>query len=153
VRRYIYIMLALAVLCAGSASTAAPIIPYLFDLNNYKGKVVYLDFWASWCGPCKFSFPYMDNLADRFRDRNLVILADNLDKSTEKAKSYLSENTTSVPIIYDPKGVLATRFKVDDMPTSILFDRQGKIRYVHKGFYKEKEAEYTAHVMALLNEK
>lgn len=152
-RRYLFTFLTLLFVLTISTCYAAPIVPYLFNINNYKGKVVYLDFWASWCGPCKFSFPYMQRLANRFRGRDLVILADNLDQNSNKADAFLSQINTNIPIIYDPKGVLATRYKVQDMPTSILFDRNGRIRYVHKGFYKGKEDEYTSHVIQLLNEK
>ena len=152
-RRIIVSLLTLIVILVSTSSTAAPIVPYLFNIDNYKGKVVYLDFWASWCGPCKFSFPYMEGLKNRFGDRGLVIFADNLDHTSKKADAFLHDISTSVPIIFDQKGVLATRYKVGDMPTSILFDRHGNIRYVHKGFYKGKEDEYTSHIIDLLNEK
>lgn len=132
--------------------SAAPMSPYLFDLNAYRGKVVYLDFWASWCGPCKFSFPYMDHIANKFRNQGLVVITDNLDQSSEKAAAFLRGINTSIPVIYDEKGVLASRFNVSDMPTSILIDRTGNIRYVHKGFHRGKEDEYTSHITELLNE-
>ena len=152
-RRFIFTVLAIVSVFANTSSSAAPVSPYLFDLSAYKGKVVYLDFWASWCGPCKFSFPYMERLANRYRDQDLVVITDNLDQSSEKAQTFLQQVNTTIPVIYDQKGVLATRFNVSDMPTSILIDRQGKVRYVHKGFYREKENEYTSHVIELLKEK
>ena len=152
-RRFVFTILTLIIVSVTNTSTAAPVIPYLFNIDNYKGKVVYLDFWASWCGPCKFSFPYMEDLASQYGDRGLVIFADNLDHTSTKADAFLHDNGISLPIIFDQKGVLASRYKVEDMPTSILFDRHGRIRYVHKGFYKDKEDEYTSHIIELLNEK
>ena len=146
------IIAAFLVLFASTISTAAPMSPYLFDLSAYRGKVVYLDFWASWCGPCKYSFPYMEHLVNKFHSHDLVVITDNLDQSSEKAAAFLREINTSIPVIYDEKGVLASRYNVSDMPTSILIDRRGNIRYVHKGFYREKEDEYTSHVTELLNE-
>lgn len=150
--RFIISTVAFLVLCAATAN-AAPINPNLFDLSAYRGKVVYLDFWASWCGPCKFSFPYMEQLARRFRGQDLVVITDNLDQSSAKAAAFLRDVNASLPVIYDQNGVLASRFKVSDMPTSILIDRKGKVRYVHKGFYRDKEDEYTSHVEQLLKEQ
>ena len=152
-RRFMFSMLVLVCVSVTNVCTAAPIVPYLFNIDNYKGKVVYLDFWASWCGPCKFSFPYMEDLASQYGGRGLVIFADNLDHNSDKADAFLRDLGTNIPIIYDQKGVLASRYKVEDMPTSILFDRHGRVRYVHKGFYKEKEDEYTSHIVELLNEQ
>lgn len=152
-RRFVLANVILVIISVTNSCTAAPIVPYLFNIDNYKGKVVYLDFWASWCGPCKFSFPYMQGLENRYGSKGLVIFADNLDHDSARADTFLRDNGIQLPIIYDQKGVLASRYKVEDMPTSILFDRHGRIRYVHKGFYKDKESEYTSHIIKLLNEK
>lgn len=124
-----------------------------FNLDAYRGKVVYLDFWASWCGPCKLSFPFMDNLPYTFPGKDLVVIAVNVDHSRKKAEAFLRQVGTEVPVIYDPKGILATRFHVKDMPTTFLIGRDGKVRYVHEGFYQGKEPEYVSHVAELLNEK
>lgn len=142
----------LLALVASQASAATPLTPAQFNLKDYKGKVVYLDFWASWCGPCKFSFPYMEYLNNTFGDKGLVVIADNLDHSPANAKAFLKSVNASFPIIFDQKGILATRFKVNDMPTSVLIGRDGKVRYIHSGFYQEKEDEYTSHVLNLINE-
>jgi cytochrome c biogenesis protein CcmG/thiol:disulfide interchange protein DsbE len=146
--------LALLVLPLAGANAAPPANdPADFNLGAYKGKVVYLDFWASWCGPCKLSFPYMDNLAYAFPGKDLVVIAVNLDHSRKRADAFLQEVRTEIPVIYDPKGVLATRFDIKDMPSTVLIGKGGKVRYVHKGFYEDKEGEYTAHVSELVNEK
>jgi thiol-disulfide isomerase/thioredoxin len=145
-------MLVLCTLPAMPAAAETPMNPAHFDLSAYKGKVVYLDFWASWCGPCRFSFPYMNHLARTFAGRDLVIIADNLDHSRASADAFLEETGADFPIMYDQKGVLASRFNVSAMPTSILIGRDGRIRYTHHGFFKDKEDEYTSHVLELLNE-
>ena len=152
-RRFHFSMLAFFIVVATTAYAATPVGPDTFDLKAYKGKVVYLDFWASWCGPCKLSFPYMEHLAHSFDNQELVVIADNLDHSSANARAFLRKLGSSIPVIYDQKGVLARRFDVSAMPTSVLIDRKGRIRYVHKGFFKEKESDYTAHVIELLNEK
>ena len=127
--------------------------PAQFNLKDYKGKVVYLDFWASWCAPCKLSFPYMKYLNDNFANKGLVVVADNLDHSTALAKKFLSQEQVGFKVIFDKKGVLATRYKVDDMPTTVLIGRDGKVRYRHRGFYQQKEDEYTSHVLDLVNQE
>jgi len=151
--RYKLILLAALAITTSGALAETPLSPGSFDLGRYKGKVVYLDFWASWCGPCKLSFPYMDQLSRQFPGRDLVIIADNLDRDSAKAESFLREVGTDIPVMFDSKGVLATRFDVGGMPTSVLIDRQGKIRYVHEGFFKSKEDEYTSHVVELIKER
>lgn len=153
-RSFAYLcILACCALPAIRVAAATPLDPANFDLNAYKGKVVYLDFWASWCGPCHFSFPYMNYLARQFAGTDLVIIADNLDHSRASANAFLKEAGADFPIMYDQKGVLATRFNVSAMPTSILIDRHGRVRYRHKGFFKNKEGDYTSHVLELINEK
>lgn len=146
------VLLALLAIFASSASAEKILTPSQFNLKNYRGKVVYLDFWASWCGPCRFSFPYMEHLTNTYGDKGLVVIADNLDHSRASARAFLRTAHVDFPIIFDPKGVLATRYKVKDMPTSVLIGRDGKVRFVHQGFYKERENEYTSHVLDLIDE-
>jgi thiol-disulfide isomerase/thioredoxin len=142
----------LALPLAGAAAADAP-GPAALDLSAYKGHVVYLDFWASWCGPCKLSFPYMENLPYAFPQKGLVVLTVNVDHSKKRADAFLNEVGSQLPVIYDPKGKLATRFHVEAMPSAVLIDRDGKVRFVHKGFYEDKEGDYTADVATLINEK
>ena len=146
-------LLTLSLLAISANLVAAPLTPGKFNLADYKGKVVYLDFWASWCGPCKLSFPYMENISHSFASRDLVVIADNLDESRASAKAFLQDASPDFPIIFDQQGVIATRFNVSDMPSTVLIGRDGKVRYVHKGFYPSKEDEYTSHILTLLNEK
>lgn len=123
------------------------------DLSAYRGKVVYLDFWASWCTPCRQSFPWMNAIQDEYRGRGLVVIAVNLDHAHHLATDFLSQNPADFKIVYDPDGNLASRYHVAAMPTSVLIGRDGKIRYVHAGFYPGKERDYLAHIAALLNQK
>ena len=147
---WIAVLLGLAVVSGrGFAATPKPAI----DLGQYRGKVVYLDFWASWCGPCKLSFPYMQKMVSAYPPSGFVVLAVNLDKSQAKADAFLAQVGSKLPVVYDPDGAVATRFAVKEMPTSVLIGRDGKVRYVHKGFYPDKTALYEAHISELLNEK
>jgi thiol-disulfide isomerase/thioredoxin len=123
-----------------------------FDISNYKGKVVYLDFWASWCGPCKQSFPYMASLRQQYAKQGFTVVTINLDKNRAQADAFLNKVGVNLPVTYDAGGSLAKQYRVSDMPTSIVFDRNGKVRFTHKGFFPNKTKEYTAHVAQIVNE-
>ena len=123
------------------------------DLTRYKGKVVYLDFWASWCGPCKLSFPYMNRLAAEHASDDLVVLAVNVDRSRPQADAFLAQVKNRLTIVYDPAGREAKRFEVKAMPTSLLLGRDGRVRYVHSGFFPAQIPAYEAQITELLHEK
>ena len=123
------------------------------DLAAYKGKVVYLDFWASWCNPCRQSFPWMNGLQSDYAGKGLVIIAVNVDQDHDRAAEFLEHTPAQFKIVYDPNGAIAQKYDFKDMPTSILIGRDGKVHYVHNGFYPGKESEYLSHLTQLLNEK
>ena len=123
------------------------------DLSLYKGKVVYLDFWASWCNPCRQSFPWMNELQNTYRGDGLVVIGINVDHDRQLAEGFLHKTPAEFDILYDPDGAIARRFEFKDMPTSVLIDRDGRVRYVHAGFFPKKRSEYLAHVQALLGNK
>lgn len=124
-----------------------------FNIADYKGKVVYLDFWASWCGPCKQSFPFMSGLKQQYGAKGLSVVTINLDKSPAQAAAFLKQVGVGLPVVYDSNGKIAKQYAVKDMPTSLVIDRSGNIRFTHKGFYPGKTADYTAHVAQLINER
>jgi len=107
------------------------------SLAQYRGKVVYLDFWASWCGPCAVALPALDRLHREFPDDQFQVLAVNVDAKPELAKTFLRRRPVSYPSAYDPKGQIPVQFGVETMPTSFLIDRQGVVRHVHRGFREE----------------
>jgi thiol-disulfide isomerase/thioredoxin len=124
-----------------------------FSLEPYDGKVVLVDFWASWCGPCRDSFPWMEEMARRYADRGLVVVAVNLDEDREAADSFLKVNSLDgIEKRFDPNGVLAERYGVASMPFSVLFNRNGQPVYSHAGFHAEQTAEYERHLQALLDD-
>lgn len=122
------------------------------DLSQYRGKVVYVDFWASWCGPCKLSFPFMKSLASRYSPNDFAVVTINVDRARPSADAFLKQVNSNLPVIFDQKGALAGKYKVTDMPTSLIVDRKGNVRYRHQGFYEAKTAEYQAHVAELVRE-
>ena len=136
-----------------AATAYAETTPDPLDLTRYKGKVVYLDFWASWCAPCKLSFPYMERMTSSYSRNSFVVIAVNVDHSRERADAFLSQVGVRIPIVYDSKGAIAAKFHVSTMPSSILIGRDGRVRYVHQGFFENKIPQYEAHIEELLNEK
>jgi cytochrome c biogenesis protein CcmG/thiol:disulfide interchange protein DsbE len=127
-----------------------------FDPGDYKGKVVVIDFWASWCVPCRRSFPWMNEMHSRYEDDGLVIIGVNVDRQSEDAAAFLEKYPASFAVIYDPEGVLASRYGVEVMPTSIIFDRDGELIHRHSGFKVKRQSEYEAAIRTALqleNEK
>ena len=141
---------------AGAAAAAALPRPVLaaasLDLAKYRGKVVYVDFWASWCGPCKLSFPFMQQLAARYPAGDLAVITVNVDRQRAAADRFMQQVRSSLPVVYDAAGDLAQAWKVADMPTSLVFDRKGAMRFRHQGFFPGKVREYEAHIAQLVRE-
>jgi cytochrome c biogenesis protein CcmG, thiol:disulfide interchange protein DsbE len=123
------------------------------DLNAFQGRVVYLDFWASWCGPCRQSFPWMEILKDTYGPQGLEIVAVNLDTDRADADKFLHQFHPSFDLRFDPKGDLAELYNVQGMPASVLIDRHGVTRFTHVGFRPVDVRLYEAQVRELLAEK
>ena len=119
-------------------------------LDAYKGKVVVLDFWASWCVPCRRSFPWMNEMLSRYGDDGLVILAVNLDKERAAADAFLEEVPARFEILFDPDGTLAREYGVEAMPSSFVFDREGALLTQHLGFKVRKQDEYETVLVSAL---
>jgi len=123
------------------------------DLAALRGHVVYLDFWASWCGPCRQSFPWMQTLKNTYEDQGLTIVAVNLDADRVDAERFLKQFKPTFDVRFDPEGKLAELYKVKTMPSSVLIDRHGVTRFTHMGFRPVDGAEYETQVRELLAEK
>jgi thiol-disulfide isomerase/thioredoxin len=110
-------------------------------LAHYKGQVIWLDFWASWCGPCRASFPWLNKMQQRYGKKGLKVIAVNVDADREDAKKFLRQIPASFQVSFDPEGAAPALFDIQGMPTSVLIDRQGEIHLFHVGFHKAQEAE------------
>jgi peroxiredoxin len=120
------------------------------SLAAYKGKVVYLDFWASWCAPCLTSLPLLEELRKELAGQDFQILAVNVDKDRDKAKRFLARHPIGYPSVSDPEGKLPETFGLKTMPTSFLIDRNGVIRHIHDGFRPSDMAGLKDRIRALL---
>lgn len=103
-------------------------------LADLRGRVVLVDFWASWCGPCEASFPVLDDLYRRRHGDGLEVLAVNVDEERRAADRFLARRSHQMPVFFDPKGVAPEAFHVEGMPSSYLLDRKGRIRFRHVGY-------------------
>ena len=108
------------------------------SLHDLRGKVVLVDFWASWCVPCRQSFPWMSSMLDRYSTQGLVIVAINLDKKREAADAFLQTFPAPFVVAFDPAGKTAEAFHVEAMPSSFIVSRTGGIVYLHAGFEQAK---------------
>jgi len=119
---------------------------------DLKGKVVLLDFWASWCGPCKESFPVMEELHKKYADKGLVILAVNVDETAEAMKDFLKDHAATFTIVHDATKKLVGTASIGSMPSSFVLGTDGKVVAVHKGFHgKDTAKEYEAEIEKLLS--
>lgn len=124
------------------------------EVPQLEGKVVLLDFWASWCGPCKKSFPELEKLYQAYRERGFVLLAVSVDEDAAAMQEFLKRHPVSFPVVRDKNQVLVGAAGIDSMPTSFLVDRTGKVRSIHNGFHGEKTVEtLKREIEELLNEE
>lgn len=123
------------------------------DLSEYRGKVVVLDFWASWCVPCRRSFPWLNSMNDKYAKDGLVIIGINVDKETKSAADFLQKYPAKFRINYDPDGILATKYGVQGMPSSIVIGRDGQTSARHLGFKVRRQNEYEAAIVAALQQE
>ncbi len=122
------------------------------DLDEYKNKVVYIDFWASWCGPCRKSFPWINAMQEKYADKGLVIIGVNLDADVEQAHKFLEKTPAKFKLFSDPNGTLAEQYKLIGMPSSFVLDGNGEVRHRHVGFKKSSVNDYEKSIVSLLNE-
>ena len=159
------ILTALALVCLSHISSAAdaakvgqamPTLSKLLpgaSIPSTSGKVVLVDFWASWCGPCKISFPTLTKLQAKYGSKGLTVIGIGVDDEAAKYKDFADKMKPSFTIAHDISHSAAAFFNPPSMPSSYLVDRKGTIRYVHTGFKGAKtEAEYVTEIEALLAE-
>lgn len=120
-------------------------------LESMRGRIVYVDFWASWCAPCRLSLPELDKLRNRYQD-DFEVFAINVDEDPADAREFLRRFPVSYPVVSDKTAIYPPKFGVKGMPTSYIFDRDGKLRYVHEGYRKGDAEKIEAVILELINE-
>ncbi len=119
-------------------------------LQQFAGKVIYLDFWASWCAPCRVSFPLLNKLHQKLKAQGFEVIAINLDEDASKAEQFLKDYPVEFTVLRDAEGGWADKFAVESMPTSFIIDKHGVVQKIHSGFSSDDVKELEAKITELL---
>jgi peroxiredoxin len=122
------------------------------SLGQLKGRVVMLNFWASWCGPCRQEMPLLDQMHKRYSALGFTLVGVNVDANSKDAEDWLSKTPVSFPVLFDRDSKVSALYDVKAMPSTVFIDRKGNVRYLHKGYKPGDEGEYLNQVRALLKE-
>jgi len=121
-------------------------------LSELRGDVVMVNFWASWCGPCRQEMPALESLYKRYKDLGFVILGVNIDEDSSKADDMLNSIPVSFPVLYDNTKAVSELYRVQAMPTTYLIDRDGNFRYLHRAYKPGYEDKYAQQIKTLVRE-
>ncbi len=121
-------------------------------LSQYKGQVVLVNFWATWCGPCQQEMPLLDQMYRKYKQAGFTLIGVNVDKEAPAVRELLARKPVSFPVLLDPANEVSKAYHVDDMPSSVIIDRNGAIRYVHRGYKPGDENEYQDRIRQLIRE-
>lgn len=121
-------------------------------LSDYRGQVVMINFWASWCGPCRQEMPLLEKMHRRYSKLGFVLLGVNVEADSSKANAYLKDIPVSFPVLYDTNNKASKLYDVSAMPTTIILDRNGKMRFLHQGYKPGYEKDYKKQVKQLIKE-
>ena len=121
-------------------------------LSELRGQVILLNFWASWCGPCRQEMPLLEKLHQRYSPLGFTVLGVNVEEDPRKAKTLLKDISVSFPILFDTTNKVSKQYKVSAMPSTIMIDRDGNMRYLHKGYKPGDETQYKKWVKKLIKE-
>ena len=122
------------------------------SMSDFRGQITYVDFWASWCGPCRLSLPALNQLKNQFKDRPVQFLAVSIDVVEEDAWDFLSRYSVDYPVVIDTNGDIARLFEVNGMPSGFLVDADGMVREVHVGYKRGDELKLAESIKKMLAE-
>lgn len=149
--------LAVTSLVGASSSIAPPFaLPSrsgdIVSLDKLKGQVVMLNFWASWCGPCRQEMPLLDQMHKRYSSLGFTLVGVNVEANTQDAEKWLSQTPVTFPVLFDKENKVSKLYDVSAMPSTVFIDRKGNVRYLHRGYKSGDESEYLDQIRALLKE-
>jgi peroxiredoxin len=148
----------LGITSAGASASLAPSFALpsrsgdTVSLAQLKGKVVMLNFWASWCGPCRQEMPLLEQMHKRYSALGFTLVGVNVDANSKDAEDWLSKTPVSFPVLFDRESKVSKMYDVSAMPSTVFIDRQGNVRYLHRGYKAGDEGEYLNQIRALLKE-
>lgn len=119
-------------------------------LATHRGNVIYLDFWASWCIPCRKSFPWMAEMQTKYQQQGLIIVSVNLDTEPALAHQFLKQNPIDFKVVFDHQALIAKDYQLKGMPSSFLIGRDGELKATHVGFFNNQKTHYQNQIKALL---
>ena len=122
------------------------------SLASLKGKVVMLNFWASWCGPCRQEMPLLEQMHKRYSALGFTLVGVNVDANSKDAEEWLTKTPVSFPVLFDRESKVSAMYDVKAMPSTVFIDRQGNVRALHRGYKAGDEGEYLNQIRALLKE-
>jgi peroxiredoxin len=121
-------------------------------LEEYRGQVVLINFWASWCGPCRQEMPLLDRLHHRYEDTGFAVLGVNVEGEAEPAQEVVDKTNVTFPVLIDAEQKVSEMYSLEAMPSTVVVDRDGVVRYIHRGYKPGDEAKYIEVVKALIRE-
>ena len=122
-------------------------------LSELRGQVVMINFWASWCGPCREEMPLLEQIHQRYEPLGFTLLGINVEQDSTDGKAFLKDRPVSFPVLYDPQNGISKLYDVVAMPSTVLIDRQGNIRYLHHGYKPGYENDYQDQIRVLARER
>lgn len=120
------------------------------SLSDYKDQVVMINFWASWCAPCRREMPHLNDIYESYKKAGFVLLGVNLDENVAEAQAFLKKTPVVFPVLSDSTGAVAEKYKNQGVPSSYFIDRKGNLAYLHQGYRPGEEAEYKKIIRKLL---
>jgi peroxiredoxin len=122
------------------------------QLSDLEGQVVMVNFWATWCAPCREEMPHLEALYQRYSDLGFTLLGVNVEEDSSGADEFFSETPVSFPILFDPENNVSELYDVVAMPSTVMIDRTGQMRFIHHGYQPGYENEYQSQIRALIRE-
>jgi thiol-disulfide isomerase/thioredoxin len=122
------------------------------SLADLKGQIVLVNFWASWCGPCRQEMPILEQLNHQYRSKGVTLIGINVEPDSAAATTWLKATPVSFPILYDVDSKISKLYEVQGMPNTVILDRKGVVRYIHRGYSPGAENEYLDQIRALIRE-